>query len=178
MADIVLAGFGGQGVLTAGMILINAAAAQDREVSWTSSYGAEMRGGTASCTVVISEEEIGNPYPATLDMLVVMNEPSYDKFIGDVKEGGVVVVNTSLIKEKFYPEHLNVYEVAATDMANALENARGTNLVMLGGLMKASGMMDKETFAEQLNAFFDKKGKNSPRNEECFIRGYDQAVKA
>jgi len=177
MADIILAGFGGQGVLTAGMILINAAAATGKEVSWTSSYGAEMRGGTASCSVVISEEEIGSPYPTTLDMLVVMNEPSYHKFIGMVKDGGIVIVNTSLVKDVTYPENLNVYEVGATDIANGISNPRGTNLVMLGGLMKASGMMGKEAFAEQLNAFFDKKGKNTPKNEECFAMGYDQAVK-
>lgn len=177
MADIVLAGFGGQGVLTAGMILINAAAAHGKEVSWTSSYGAEMRGGTASCTVVISDEEIGNPYPMALDMLVVMNEPSYDKFIDEVKDGGIVVVNSSLIKDKKYPKNLQVYDIAATDMANTAANARGTNLVMLGGLIKASGMMDKEAFADQLNAFFDKKRKNNPKNEICFAMGYDQAEK-
>lgn len=174
MADIVIAGFGGQGVLTAGMILINAAASQGKEVSWTSSYGAEMRGGTASCSVVISDEEIGNPYPVTLDMLVVMNEPSYEKFIGEVKDGGIVVVNSSLIKDKVYPKNLNVYELPATDMANAESNARGTNLVMLGGLIKASELMSKATFAQQLNAFFDKKGKNNPKNEVCFAMGYER----
>lgn len=177
MADIILAGFGGQGVLTAGMILINAAAAKGKEVSWTSSYGAEMRGGTASCSVVVSDEEIGSPYPTTLDILVVMNEPSYHKFIGIVKDGGIVVVNTSLIKDVKYPENLTIYEVAATDTANGIANPKGTNLVMLGGLMKASGMMDKETFAEQLNAFFDKKRKNNPQNEACFVMGYEQAAK-
>ena len=82
MADIVIAGFGGQGVLTAGLILINAAAAKDKNVTWISSYGAEMRGGTASCSVVISDDEIGSPYPIELDILVAMNSPSYDKFIG------------------------------------------------------------------------------------------------
>lgn len=177
MADIVIAGFGGQGVLTAGMILINAAAATGKEVSWTSSYGAEMRGGTASCSIVVSDEEIGTPYPTMLDMLVVLNEPSYEKFIGDVREGGIVVVNSSLVKDKDYPKNLHVYEVAATDMANSISNPKGTNLVMLGGLMKASGMMGKEDFMAQLNGFFDKKGKNTPKNETCFAMGYDEAVK-
>ena len=82
MADIIMAGFGGQGVLTAGKILIDVAAREGKNVSWTSSYGAEMRGGTASCSVVISDEEIGSPYPTKLDILLAMNEPSYDKFIG------------------------------------------------------------------------------------------------
>jgi 2-oxoglutarate ferredoxin oxidoreductase subunit gamma len=175
MADIVLAGFGGQGVLTAGMILINAAAAQGKEVTWTSSYGAEMRGGTASCSVVISDEEIGNPYPTTLDVLIALNEPSYDKFIGEVRDGGVVIVNTSLIKGKEYPDNLKVFEIAATDKANAENNPRGTNIVTLGALMKATGMMSKEVFATELNAFFDKKGKNNPKNEKCFVIGYEEA---
>lgn len=77
MADMILAGFGGQGILTAGKILIDVAAREGKNVSWTSSYGAEMRGGTASCSIVISDEEIGSPYPTKLDVLLAMNEPSY-----------------------------------------------------------------------------------------------------
>lgn len=79
MADMILAGFGGQGILTAGKILIDVAAREGKNVSWTSSYGAEMRGGTASCSIVISDEEIGSPYPTKLDVLLAMNEPSYRK---------------------------------------------------------------------------------------------------
>lgn len=100
MADMILAGFGGQGILTAGKILIDVAAREGKNVSWTSSYGAEMRGGTASCSIVISDEEIGSPYPTKLDVLLAMNEPSYDKFIGDMRDGGYVIVNKSLMSER------------------------------------------------------------------------------
>lgn len=129
MADIIMAGFGGQGVLTAGKILIDVAAREGKNVSWTSSYGAEMRGGTASCSVVISEEEIGSPYPTKLDILVAMNEPSYDKFVGQMRDGGVVIVNTSLLSQREYPKNVKVYGIAATDMANAAGNGRAANLV-------------------------------------------------
>jgi 2-oxoacid:acceptor oxidoreductase, gamma subunit, pyruvate/2-ketoisovalerate family len=175
MAEIILAGFGGQGVLTAGLILINAAVAQDKQVTWTSSYGAEMRGGTASCSVIVSDEEIGSPYPTMIDMLVVMNEPSYEKFIGRVRKGGCVVVNSSLVKDKEYPKDITVYEIAATDIANQLENPRGANIIMLGALMKASNIMEKEAFLEQLDKYFAKKGKNNPKNKDCFLKGYDES---
>lgn len=177
MADIIMAGFGGQGILTAGKILIDAAARQGKNVSWTSSYGAEMRGGTASCSVVISDEEIGSPYPTKLDILLVMNEPSYDKFAAQVRTGGVVLVNTSLMSERTYPKDLQVYGVAATDMANAAGNGRAANLVMLGALIKATELMDDQGFQEGLEAFFSKKGHASPANLECYRQGFEHAVK-
>lgn len=173
MADIILAGFGGQGVLTAGLVLINVAVNQDKKVTWTSSYGAEMRGGTASCSVVISDEEIGSPYPTALDMLVVMNEPSYEKFIGMVRPGGYVIVNSSLIKGKDYPENLKVYEIEATDLANEQGTPRNSNIYMLGALIKATGMMEPEFFIEQMDQYFAKKGKMNPQNETSLKKGWE-----
>lgn len=177
MADIIMAGFGGQGILTAGKILIDVAARQGQNVSWTSSYGAEMRGGTASCSVVISEEEIGSPYPTKLDILLAMNEPSYDKFIGQVRDGGVVVVNTSLMSARSFPKNVTVYGVAATDRANALENGRAANLVMLGAMMKATQLIDPETFGAGLEAYFSKKGHGAPKNLLCYQIGLEETVK-
>lgn len=158
MADIILAGFGGQGILTAGKILIDVAAQRGKNVSWTSSYGAEMRGGTASCSIVISDEEIGSPYPTKLDILMAMNEPSYDKFIDDVRPGGCVVVNSSLMSERVFPDHVKVFAVNATDLANGAGNGRAANLVMLGALMRASGLVDATEFGNGLNQYFEKKG--------------------
>ncbi len=180
MADIILAGFGGQGILTAGKILIDIAAQEDKNVSWTSSYGAEMRGGTASCSVVISDEEIGSPYPTKLDILVALNEPSYDKFIDIVRDGGHVIVNSSLMGERDYPDNVNVYLVDATNMANEMENGRATNLVMLGAMIKATSLLEAETFGKGLDEYFEKKGRNTPKNLQCYKAGYKQvkAVKA
>lgn len=176
MADIVLAGFGGQGVLTAGKILIDIAAREGKNISWTSSYGAEMRGGTASCSVVISDEEIGSPYPTKLDILVALNEPSYDKFIGDMRDGGVVVVNGSLMSEREYPKNVKVVSVDATDIANAAKNGRAANLVMLGAMMKATGLIDPDTFGKGLDHYFEKKGRNTPSNLQCYQLGIEKAV--
>lgn len=174
MADIIIAGFGGQGVLTAGKILIDVAAREGKEVSWTSSYGAEMRGGTASCSVVISDEEIGSPYPTRLDVLIAMNEPSYDKFIGQMRDGGVVIVNTSLMGEREYPENVSVYGIAATDLANSINNGRAANLVMLGTMMKVTGLIEPQAFGQGLDAYFSRKGKKFPANLQCYNMGLEQ----
>ena len=176
MADIILAGFGGQGILTAGKILIDIAARDGKNVSWTSSYGAEMRGGTASCSVVISDEEIGSPYPTKLDILVAMNEPSYEKFIADVRDGGYVIVNSSLMEAQEFPENVRVFAIDATTQANNLENSRAANLVMLGAMMKATGLIDHQKFGNGLNEYFEKKGFNTPRNLECYNAGYDRVT--
>lgn len=173
MADIIMAGFGGQGVLTAGKILIDVAAREGKEVSWTSSYGAEMRGGTASCSVVISDEEIGSPYPTKLDILLAMNEPSYEKFVDQVREGGVVIVNTSLMSDRDYPKNLKVYGVAATELANSVNNGRAANLVMLGTMMKVTELLEPESFGHGLDAYFSKKGK-FPANIQCYNMGMEQ----
>ena len=95
MADIMFAGIGGQGVLTAGKILIQIAAENGKNVSWTSEYSAEMRGGIALCRVVVSDEEIGSPYPDNLDVLVCMNEDAYNTYVGQVADGGKVIINKS-----------------------------------------------------------------------------------
>ena len=178
MADIIIAGFGGQGVLTAGKILIDVAARQGKNVSWTSSYGAEMRGGTASCSVVISDEEIGSPYPTQLDILLALNEPSYEKMIGKMRDGGIVIVNSSLVGEREYPKNVRVWTIPATDRANAAGNGRAANIVMLGAMIKASGLMDSESFAQGLDQYFGKKGHANPKNLECYRIGYDEAVQA
>ena len=177
MADIIMAGFGGQGVLTAGKILIDVAAREGKNVSWTSSYGAEMRGGTASCSVVISEEEIGSPYPTKLDILLAMNEPSYEKFIGQMRDGGTVVVNSSLMSEREYPKNVNVYLIPATDRANAIGNGRAANIVMMGTMIKATGLIENEAFEAGLDHYFGKKGKNNPKNLEAYRIGYNESVK-
>ena len=176
MADMILAGFGGQGILTAGKILIDVAAREGKNVSWTSSYGAEMRGGTASCSIVISDEEIGSPYPTKLDVLLAMNEPSYDKFIGDMRDGGSVIVNKSLMSDREYPKNVKVFEVDATNIANSLNNSRAANLVMLGAMMQATHLIDPEKFGEGLDHYFAKKGKNVPSNLECYNQGKETVV--
>ncbi len=174
VADIKLAGFGGQGILTAGKILVEIAAESGKNICWTSSYGAAMRGGTASCTCVISEEEIGTPYPQFLDILAVMNEPSYEKYKNDVKRGGYIVLNSSLIHTDDYPRDVHIVKVDATNQAIEMQNERGANLIMLGALLKATGLLDIKQFEKGLLQYFERKGRSNPKNLDCFQFGMEQ----
>lgn len=173
MADIMFAGIGGQGVLTAGKILIKIAAAHGKNVCWTSEYSAEMRGGSALCRVVVSDEDIGTPYPQVLDVLCCMTEGTYDQYIGSVKDGGTVIINKSLFGEKEYPEKVNVYGVDAMGIV-AEVNPRGANIAVLGAMIKATGLMEAEDFEQTLEAYYEKKG---PGNVKCFQLGYQTAEK-
>lgn len=173
MADIMFAGIGGQGVLTAGKILIKIAAANGKNVCWTSEYSAEMRGGSALCRVVVSDEDIGTPYPQILDVLCCMTEETYEQYIGSVKKGGTVIINKSLFKDREYPDHVQVYGVDAMGIA-AEANPRGANIAVLGAMIKATGLMKAEEFEKTLEAYYEKKG---PGNVKCFKLGYERAEK-
>lgn len=173
MADIMFAGIGGQGVLTAGKILIKIAAANGKNVCWTSEYSAEMRGGSALCRVVVSDEDIGTPYPQDLDVLCCMTEGTYRQYIDSVKDGGTVIVNTSIFGDIDYPERVNVYGVDAMGIA-AQANPRGANIAVLGAMIRATEMMPKEDFSNTLEKYYEKKG---PGNVKCFTMGYETAEK-
>lgn len=174
MADIMFAGIGGQGVLTAGKILIQIAAENGKNVSWTSEYSAEMRGGIALCRVVVSDEEIGSPYPDFLDVLCCMTEDAYDKYEKEMRTGGKVIINRSLFGEKTFPQEVEVYGVDASGLASEAGNPRGANLVILGAMIKATEMIDAQQFAKTLEAYFEKKGKANPANLRCFQLGYER----
>lgn len=174
MADIMFAGIGGQGVLTAGKILIQIAAENGKNVSWTSEYSAEMRGGIALCRVVVSDEDIGSPYPDFLDVLCCMTEDAYDKYEKEMRPGGKVVINRTLFGEKAFPDDVEVYGVDASGLAVEAGNPRGANLVILGAMIKATEMIDAQQFEKTLEAYFEKKGKADPSNLKCFQLGYER----
>jgi 2-oxoglutarate ferredoxin oxidoreductase subunit gamma len=175
MYEIICSGFGGQGVLTAGLLLIEAGAECGKFVSWCPSYGSEMRGGTANCNVIVSDDEIGSPYTVAPDILLAMNEPSVDKFQNTLKPGGLVLLNTSMIPaDKPIAGVREAAGVKATDIANELNNPRGANIVMLGALMKQTGMFGKDIFIQSLEGYFGKKGRNNPLNIDCFNAGYEK----
>lgn len=176
--NIICAGFGGQGVLTAGMILINVGVKYDYNVTWTSSYGSEMRGGTASCSVVICDEEIGTPYFTDIDDLICMNSPSVEKYEKQVKPGGKLFLNTSIVEESMPTrDDIEIYGVDATEIANNMKNPRGANIAMLGAVINASGIFGKQEFLDGMNEFFDKKGKNTPLNGKCFVDAFESVRK-
>lgn len=172
MAEIICAGFGGQGVIVAGMIITYAGMDEGKNVTWFPSYGAEMRGGTANCTVKINKDEIASPYSKKLDILIALNEVSINKFENQLKPGGTLVVNSSLVSEnRDYRDDINVVKVDATNIANELDNPRGMNIVALGAMAKSTGLFDTEYLKKSIDKFFADKGKVNPKNALCFDRG-------
>lgn len=171
--EYVFAGFGGQGVLTAGMVLAYAGAAKDLDVTWIPSYGAEMRGGTANCTVKISDEEVPSPFPKHLDVLIAMNEPSLFKFRDNVKKGGHIIINSSIVKNIPVVEGVNVHAVPMNDIAFEGGSARSVNLCALGAAVACSdGIVNADEVAEGIKGYF-KKVKDNSQSISIMKAGYE-----
>lgn len=143
-------GFGGQGILFSGKFLAYKGLTEDKNVSWLPSYGPEMRGGTASCGVIISDGSIGSPIIDNTDVLIAMNLPSLDKYENSVKSGGTIILDSSLIDRKVEREDVTVYYVPATKMAD--ENGMSTlaNMIIVGKLLKIQGEYDQNVIDETL----------------------------
>lgn len=133
--EIVIAGFGGQGVLFAGQLLAYSGMDAGLEVTWIPSYGPEMRGGTANCTVIISNEEIGAPMVRSPQALMAMNRPSLDKYEDSVKSGGVMVVNASMVDRPVVRKDVRAVVLPASEIAERIGDKRLTNMVMIGALL-------------------------------------------
>lgn len=140
----VLAGFGGQGILFAGKVIASAGLVEDRELSWLPSYGPEMRGGTASCSVTLSDDPIGSPLVMNPNALVVMNQPSYDKFIDTVAPGGVVVVDSTLVLSMKERDDVTTVALPATEIAEK-EGLKGlANIVLVGKLWALTQFCERQ----------------------------------
>jgi 2-oxoglutarate ferredoxin oxidoreductase subunit gamma len=153
--SFVFAGFGGQGVILAGKILAQAGVDYGLQVTWLPSYGPEMRGGTANCTVVLSDEPIGSPVVDNPTALIAMNLPSLDRFEKTVAEAGTILINSSLITRPTQRNDVRVLSVPANDIAVSLGNSQAANMVALGAVIKASGTIPlkliKSTMARMLS---------------------------
>lgn len=147
---MVFAGFGGQGVLFAGKVVAYAGLIEGRELSWLPSYGPEMRGGTANCSVCLSDEAIGSPLVTNQNVLVAMNRPSLDKFVNDVEPGGVILLDSSLIDVKVERDDVTTYYVPASKLAeeNGLKGL--ANIILIGKLFKEVGFCAEETLDKAL----------------------------
>lgn len=147
---MVFAGFGGQGVLFAGKVVAYAGLIEGRELSWLPSYGPEMRGGTANCSVCLSDEAIGSPLMTNPNVLVAMNRPSLDKFVNDVEPGGVILLDSSLIDVKVERDDVTTYYVPASKLAeeNGLKGL--ANIILIGKLFKEVGFCAEETLDKAL----------------------------
>ena len=137
--EYLFAGFGGQGLLFSGKVLAYKGLIEEKNVSWLPSYGPEMRGGTANCSVIISEDEIGAPIVLNPDVLVAMNLPSLDKYESAVKPGGTIFVESSLIGRRVQRTDVNVYYVPATGLAEEISAPQLANMILMGKLLSVFG---------------------------------------
>ncbi|MBN1891208.1 MAG: 2-oxoacid:acceptor oxidoreductase family protein [Clostridiales bacterium] len=170
--SIIIAGFGGQGILSAGKIIAEAALIEGREVSWFPSYGPEMRGGTANCSVVISDEAIGSPVINDADVLIALNQPSYDKFKVNVKKGGIIIIDSSLVQSTGSDEGVRFFPIEASSIANDLGNMAYAPIVLLGCLSESSNCFRKESFEKALHDVLPERRHHMiPNNIQAFERG-------
>jgi len=176
--SIIIAGFGGQGVILAGKILAQAAMDHGLDVTWLPSYGPEMRGGTANCTVVLSDKPVGSPIVDEATALIAMNLPSLDKFEDSLASGGTVVVNRSLIdgqvnRTDVTASYVNMNEIARDDVGNP----RAINMVALGAYVKASGALPLQVVKDAMAHSMRESGKDKfiDMNEKALEAGYNAA---
>ncbi len=172
--EIVIAGFGGQGVLSMGMILAYSGIMEGKEVSWFPAYGPEQRGGTANVTVILSDEQISSPVLNSYDVAIVLNQPSLEKFEKMVKPGGSLIYDTEGIQNPPTRTDINVYKIAAMDEATKMENAKVFNMIVLGGLLKTSPMVKLENVIKGLKKTLpERHHKLIPMNEKAILRGME-----
>jgi 2-oxoglutarate ferredoxin oxidoreductase subunit gamma len=171
--DVIIAGFGGQGVLLVGKMLAYAGMRDGKEVSWLPSYGPEMRGGTCNCTVVISDRTVGSPVVQHPRSALVLNLPSLEKFEPMVKPGGLLLINTSLINRRTARDDVRVVEVPANDIALELGNPRGANMVALGAYIGATGVVSLKVVEEIVRESFAGKDKVIESNLVALRRGFE-----
>ncbi len=169
---IICAGFGGQGIMFLGKLVAYTMMHEDKHVTYIPSYGPEMRGGTANCNVIISDDEIDSPMVEEADTVVVMNQPSYEKFKSQVKPGGLLIINSSLIDIVDPPKDVKIVEIPATDMANEMGNVRLANMIIMGVYNAARKLVDKEKVFAALPEFLGgNKERFIPINMEAIQKG-------
>jgi 2-oxoglutarate ferredoxin oxidoreductase subunit gamma len=174
--EVQFAGFGGQGIMLMGQIMAEAALQQGHEVVWIPSYGPEMRGGTAYCTVVISDRPIGSPIIRNPKHLVAMNRPSLEKFAPSVKSGGTIFINSSIISIDAGRDDVDVIKVPIIEIARELGNVRTANIIALAAFVSRSQVVDFELLRESVKAKFANKEKLIPINMKALEEGKKAAL--
>lgn len=169
--QIIIAGFGGQGVLLIGKMLAYAGMMEGKEVSWLPSYGPEMRGGTANCTVVISDKPVGSPVVKSPHILVVLNRPSLDKFEPFVKKDGLLIINSSLIDKSAERKDIEVLYVKANDIAIKCGSPKAANMVALGALIGKTKILSIKSIEETIKETFSEKEKLVNLNLKALLEG-------
>jgi len=163
------AGYGGQGIMLAGQMVASAAILENKETTFFPSYGPEMRGGTANCTVIVSDKPISSPLIFESDCVMAMNLPSMLKFEPTLKPGGILLLNKSLIHQSAKRDDITVYEIAANEMAAELGNTVVANMIMLGAFVRTTGIVKDETMEKVIqNVFAEKKADLVEMNLKAF----------
>jgi 2-oxoglutarate ferredoxin oxidoreductase subunit gamma len=174
--EIIIAGFGGQGVLFGGQVLTYAAMEAGKEVTWIPSYGPEMRGGTANCTVVIADHEIGSPFVKNPPLAIALNLPSFDKYEEIVAQGGTLIVNQSMVDREAKRDDIHVIFVPCTEIAEELGDKKLMNMVAIGALLSALPEITIEDVEKALDGHLPKRHAHLlPKNYEALRRGFEAA---
>jgi len=170
--NLVIAGFGGQGVLLAGKLIAEAGLHEGREVSWIPSYGPEMRGGTANCTVILSDSEIGSPVVENPDVIIAMNRPSMDKFLPTLKKGGICIYNKSLIEGFQERKDVKMVAVPASEIADRIGSTKLLNMVLIGSFMSSTKAYSNDSLMYAMKKSISAKNQNLiPLNEKAIEEG-------
>ncbi len=176
--EVFLAGFGGQGVMFAGQVLAYAAMDTGKQVTWIPSYGPETRGGTANCTVVIADEEIGSPLVNNPPGMIIMNLPSLDKYETMVKPGGVLIVNSSMVDREVKRTDITSVAIPCNDIAEEAGDKRMANVVAAGALLALMPVLTLDEIEAALKAHMPGRHKNLlPKNVDALKRGAEYAKK-
>ena len=170
--NFIIAGFGDQGILLAGTILANAFMLDDKNVTWYPCYGAEMRGGTVNCEVVVSDTEVSSVHKQDCDFALVLNQQSFDRFVKNVKSGGIIIANSTLVSETKPREDIQYVFAPMGKLANELGTSKVTNIVSLGVLSSVTGMISKNAIISALEKVIGKKRPELiPLNIKAFESG-------
>jgi 2-oxoglutarate ferredoxin oxidoreductase subunit gamma len=173
--EVIMSGFGGQGLMSIGKLLALAGLDEGKEVTWLPSYGPEMRGGTANCTVVVADAPIGSPLISTPKAAVVMNQPSLEKFAPSLRKGGLLVVNSSMIPIRSDRTDITSFRIRANHIAMDAGNKRAANLVMLGAYLGLDEIVSCASLVKAIKKTFASKKKFIDVNCRCFMKGYELA---
>jgi 2-oxoglutarate ferredoxin oxidoreductase subunit gamma len=169
----VFSGFGGQGVIMMGYLLATAGMVEGKNVTCLPSYGAEVRGGTANCTVVVSTEEIASPVASEPEYAVLMNNPSLIRFQNQVQSGGTIFLNSSMIETKPIRGDIEIFEIPLNELAKQIKSDKVMNIIMLGALINKTGLVSFETMTRALKETFGHKNPTVFKlNESALLLGY------
>lgn len=178
LVKTIFSGFGGQGVLMMGVSFAHSGMSKGYHVTYLPAYGAEMRGGTANCTVAIADEEIASPVASEPNYLVAMNSPSLFTFQNKISAGGTIFLNSSIIKDEPLRHDVKVFRIPCSDLAQALGNIRVANTIMMGSFVKISGVVTPDIYLKSLESIMGSKKKSlADINRKAFHAGYDYVKK-